>query len=92
MFTKNIEAFKALGSEPRQLILQTIHEGTRNPGKISRKLAMPRSTVEKHIRILLKAELITKQPILNEKQRISVSYTINPLAYQLQDIADKKRL
>ena len=78
-----------MGSEPRQLILQTIHEGTANPGKISRKLAMPRSTVEKHLRTLLQAKLITKQPILNEKQRISVSYTINQLAYQLRDTVDK---
>jgi DNA-binding transcriptional ArsR family regulator len=89
MFTKNIEAFKAMGSEPRQQILQAINEGTSNPGKISRKLTMPRSTVEKHLRILLQANLITKLPILNEKQRISVSYTINPLTYQLRDTVDK---
>ena len=84
MFTGNIDAFKAMGSEPRQLILGVMEHGTKNPGRISRELGMPRSTVEKHIRILLHAKLVRKIPTLNEKDRISVSYEINPLAYQLR--------
>ena len=85
MFTEDIDAFKAMGSEPRQQILGAIEYGTKNPGRISRELGMPRSTVEKHIRILLNAKLVNKIPILNEEDRISVSYEINPLAYQLRE-------
>ena len=85
MFTGNIEAFKAMGSEPRQLILGAMERGIRNPGRISRELGMPRSTVEKHIRILLNARLVRKIPILNEEDRISVSYEINQIAYQLRE-------
>ena len=88
MFTQNIALFKAMGSESRQLILGAMEKGITNPGRIGRELGMPRSTVEKHIRILLKSGLVNKIPILNEKDRISVSYEINPVAFRLREIVD----
>jgi len=87
MFVSNTRIFEAMGSVPRQQILGAIEHGVKNPGKISRELGMPRSTVEKHIRILSEAGLVSKVPVLNEKDRISVSYEINPLAYQLREAA-----
>ena len=88
MFTKKIAPFKAMGSESRQLILGVMEKGATNPGKIGRELGMPRSTVEKHIRILLKARLVNKIPILNEQDRISVSYEINPVVFRLREVLD----
>ncbi|MBN2335213.1 winged helix-turn-helix transcriptional regulator [Candidatus Bathyarchaeota archaeon] len=85
IFANNIEAFKAMGSESRQLILGAIERGVKNPGRIGRELGMPRSTVEKHLRILLKADLVSKVPVLNEENRISVSYEINQIAIRLRE-------
>jgi len=88
MFTQKIAVFKAMGSESRQLILGVMEDGITNPGRIGRELGMPRSTVEKHIRILLKANLVSKIPILNEQDRISVSYEINPVAFSLRKVVE----
>lgn len=85
MFASSIEVFKAMGSKPRQLILEVIERGVKNPGHICRELGLPRSTVEKHIRILLDADLVRKVPILNDQDRISVSYEINSLAFKLRE-------
>ena len=85
MFTEGIDAFKAMGSEPRQLILGAIERGVKNPSAIGRLLHMPRSTVEKHIRILLAARIVRKVPVLKERDRLGVNYELNPLALRLRD-------
>lgn len=85
MFVENVEVFKAMGSEPRVQILGVIEKGEKNPGKIARELGIPRSTVEKHIRVLLNAGLVVKVPVLNELDRISVSYELTDLAFRLRD-------
>lgn len=88
MFVKDPLLFKAFGSEPRLQILGVIERGIKNPGKIGRELTMPRSTVEKHLRILLKAGIVRKVPVLNELDRISVSYELEPLAYKLRKVLE----
>lgn len=88
MFVKDVEVFKAMGSEPRQQILGVIEKGIKNPGQIGVELTMPRSSVEKHLRILLDAGLVSKVPVLNELDRISVSYEINPLAFKLREVVE----
>lgn len=88
MFVNDPSVFKAFGSEPRLQILGVIEGGIKNPGKIGRELAMPRSTVEKHLRILLKSGIVRKVPVLNELDRISVSYELEPLAFKLRGVLE----
>ncbi len=89
MFVDDFKVFRAMGSEPRQKILGAIEKGVKNPAKICRELGMPRSTIEKHIRVLLDAGLVKKVPVLNELNRISVSNEIEELAYRLREKINK---
>ena len=74
---------KALGDRSRLQILECIREGTSNPGKIARKLHRHRSTVEKHLRVLLRNGIVEKVPSLTEKGQLSVKYKITENAVKL---------
>jgi DNA-binding transcriptional ArsR family regulator len=58
---------KALADRSRLQILECIQKDVSNPGDIARKLDRHRSTVEKHLRVLLKAGIVQKVPSLTEK-------------------------
>ena len=85
MFTDRVDVFKAMGSDTRQLILRVIEKGVKNPSRIARELGMPRSTVEKHLRVMLKAGVVNKVPVLNEHGRLGVRYELLEIAYKLKD-------
>ncbi|MFB0543722.1 MAG: ArsR/SmtB family transcription factor [Candidatus Bathyarchaeia archaeon] len=56
---------KALDNETRLQILDSIERSISNPGVIASRLDRPRSTVEKHLRVLRSAGLVEKIPALN---------------------------
>jgi DNA-binding transcriptional ArsR family regulator len=84
MFISKVDVFKAMISEPRQLILRTIDRGIRNLSGIAHELGTPRSTVEKHLRVLLRAGIVEKLPTLDERGRLNVKYEIKNVAYRLR--------
>jgi len=57
---------KALADKTRLKILECIQTGVSNPGDMAGKLKRHRSTVEKHLRVLLKAGIIEKVPSLTK--------------------------
>lgn|GEM_PF-1543672 len=84
MDRREIEVFKALGSESRLQILECIEGGVVNPGEIAEKLERPRSTVEKHLRVLLRAGLVEKVPDLSRKGNLRVIYRVNEVTHRLR--------
>jgi DNA-binding transcriptional ArsR family regulator len=62
-----LKVFRSLSDEPRLKIIRLIVSGTTNPGDIARAMGKHRSTVEKHLRVLLAAGMIQKTPGLNEE-------------------------
>jgi DNA-binding transcriptional ArsR family regulator len=74
---------KALADESRLQILDCIQKGTANPGEIARKLNRHRSTIEKHLRVLLKAKIVEKVPSLTEGGQLSIRYKIRESASRL---------
>jgi DNA-binding transcriptional ArsR family regulator len=81
--------FKTLGNENRLRILQSIEKGVSNPGEMSRDLDMPRSTVEKHLRVLLKARMVEKVPNLNPEGQLRVYYRVSDATWTVLDTAKK---
>lgn len=79
-----MEVFKALGSDSRLQILYCIEEGVTNPGEIAHKLDRPRSTVEKHLRVLLRAGLVEKIPDLSPKGQLRVTYRVKDVTFRLR--------
>jgi len=73
---KTVKVLNALANKSRLQILDCILNGTTNPGEMSKKLKRHRSTVEKHLRILLKANIIEKIPSLTSGGQLSVRYEI----------------
>jgi DNA-binding MarR family transcriptional regulator len=80
---------KALASSSRLEILTCIETGFANPGEIARKLSQHRSTVEKHLRVMLLAGLVEKSPSLNASRQLSIRYKITPKARPLLDVISK---
>jgi DNA-binding transcriptional ArsR family regulator len=74
---------KALADTSRLQILECIENGVSNPGEIARKLDRHRSTVEKHLRVLLKAGIVEKVPSLTEAGHLSIRYRIRGEATQI---------
>lgn len=61
-YEKTEKILKALACKSRLEILECIRKGVSNPGGIARKLRRHRSTVEKHLRVLLAAKVVEKVP------------------------------
>jgi DNA-binding transcriptional ArsR family regulator len=74
---------KALADRSRLQILECIEKGISNPGEIAGKLDRHRSTVEKHLRVLLKAGIVEKVPSLTKAGHLSVQYRIRDKATQI---------
>jgi DNA-binding transcriptional ArsR family regulator len=74
---------KALGDKSRLQIVECIQRGISNPGKMARSLDRHRSTIEKHLRILLKAGIVEKVPSLTDQGHLSISYKITENATRL---------
>ena len=88
---KTERLLKALASKSRLQILECMQRGISNPGEIARKLKRYRSTIEKHVRVLLKADIIDKVPSLTKKGQLTINYKIrdnaNKLLVMIQDVS-----
>jgi DNA-binding transcriptional ArsR family regulator len=80
---KTEKLLKALGDRSRLQIMECIQGGISNPGKIARNLNRHRSTVEKHLRVLLKAGIVEKVPLITSQGHLSISYKITDNAAKL---------
>jgi len=67
---------KAFGDRSRLQILECIERGISNPGKMARELDRHRATVEKHLRVLSRAGIVEKVPVLTSQGHLSISYKI----------------
>ncbi len=73
---RTVKLLQSLANGSRLQIVGCIRDGVTNPGEISKKLRRHRSTVEKHLRILQKANIIEKVPSLTSGGQLSVRYKI----------------
>jgi len=80
---------KALASKSRLQILECLQGGLSNPGEIAKELKRHRSTIEKHLRVLLAANIIEKVPSLTKGGQLTIRYTlrknVNELLVRIQD-------
>jgi DNA-binding transcriptional ArsR family regulator len=74
---KTERLLKALADKSRLQILECIQNQVANPGEIAKKLDRHRSTVEKHLRVLLKAGIVEKVPSLPKAGQLSIRYKVN---------------
>lgn len=74
---------KALASRSRLHILECIQNGISNPGEIARVLGRHRSTIEKHLRVLLAARIVEKVPSLSKGGQLTIRYDIRKKANEL---------
>ena len=74
---------KALGDGSRLQILECVEVGVGNPGKMARNLNRHRSTVEKHLRVLLRAGIVERVPLFTSEGHLSISYKITESAVKL---------
>lgn len=79
-YMKTERILKALASGSRLQILECIQKGISNPGEIARRLRRHRSTVEKHLRVLLAADIVKKVPSLTGGGQLTIRYTIKEKA------------
>jgi DNA-binding transcriptional ArsR family regulator len=82
-YEKTERILKALADKSRLQILNCVQKGISNPGDIAKKLDRHRSTIEKHLRVLLKANVIEKVPSLTESGQLSVRYKARNRAIEL---------
>lgn len=82
-YEKTEKTLKALADKSRLQILDCVQKGISNPGDIAKKLDRHRSTIEKHLRVLLKANVIEKVPSLTESGQLSVRYKARSRAIEL---------
>lgn len=73
-YDKTEKILKALADRSRLQILECIQQGTSNPGDIARKLQRHRSTIEKHLRVLLSANIVEKAPSLTKGGQLTIRY------------------
>jgi len=77
------ELLKALANKSRLQVLECIQKEISNPGEIAKKLNRHRSTIEKHLRVLLTANIVEKVPSLTKSGQLSIRYKIRGNANQL---------
>ena len=82
-YEKTEKILKALACKSRLQILECIGKGVSNPGEIARKLKRHRSTVEKHLRVLLAGKIVEKVPSLSEGGQLMIRYKIRDNAKEL---------
>ncbi|MHA2105831.1 MAG: ArsR/SmtB family transcription factor [Candidatus Hodarchaeales archaeon] len=80
----------SLGNEKRLQIIKLIETEITNPGKIAIEMGIPRTTVEKHIKMLYNNKLIEKIPTLNQKGHLQVNYKNTELLIELLKVIEEK--
>jgi DNA-binding transcriptional ArsR family regulator len=86
---KTEKLLKALADKSRLQILDCIQKDVSNPGEIAKKLKRHRSTIEKHLRVLLAANIVEKVPSLTKGGQLSIRYKIREKANELIVIIQK---
>jgi predicted transcriptional regulator len=70
-----------------------VKKGASNPGEIAKALKRHRSTIEKHLRVLLKAGIVEKVPSLSKGGQLEIRYKIHEnadgLLTAIQDVVRK---
>jgi predicted transcriptional regulator len=84
--------FSALGNERRLTIIELIEKGDSNPGVISKKMDIARSTIEKHIRVLVTAGILEKDPGLSEEGQLRIYYKVKENAKQILEIIKNQEI
>ena len=82
-FEKSEKILKALADRSRLQILECIQEGISNLGEIAEKLKRHRSTVEKHLRVLLAVNIVEKTPSLTKSGQLTIRYKMRDNTSQL---------
>jgi len=82
-YEKTEKLLKAFADKSRLQILECIQKEIANPGEIAKKLGRHRSTVEKHLRVLLAAKVVEKVPSLSKKGQLAIRYKITDNANEL---------
>lgn len=72
----NVEVLAALAEPNRMRIVELLRQGPRTVNEIAEQLEMRQPQASKHLKVLHEAELVTVEPIAN--QRI---YHLNPQAF-----------
>jgi DNA-binding transcriptional ArsR family regulator len=67
---------KAVADRSRLQILECIQNSIDNPGHMARNLHRHRSTIEKHLRVLLQAGIVEKTPSLTDQGHLSIRYKV----------------
>ncbi|HVP40672.1 MAG TPA: helix-turn-helix domain-containing protein [Candidatus Krumholzibacteriaceae bacterium] len=88
-YEKTEKLLNALASKTRLQILELIRKGTSNPGAMARKLNRHRSTVEKHLRVLLAARIVEKVPSLSKGGQLTIQYKISEGAVELLSVVQE---
>jgi len=88
-YEKTEKLLNALASKTRLQILELIREGTSNPGDMARKLNRHRSTIEKHLRVLLTAKIVEKVPSLSKSGQLTIQYKIAEGAVELLSVVQE---
>jgi len=92
-YEKTEKILGALASKTRLQILECIQRGVSNPGDIARELKRHRSTIEKHLRVLLRAKIIKKVPSLTRGGNLTIRYetpeNVKELLASIQTVLQK---
>lgn len=88
-YEKIVKLLNALASKTRLQVLELIREGTSNPGDMARKLNRHRSTIEKHLRVLLSAGIVEKMPSLSKGGQLTIQYKISKGAVELLSVVQE---
>jgi len=90
-YEKTEKILRALASKSRLQILECIQRRVSNPGEIARRLKRHRSTIEKHLRVLLVAGIVEKVPSLRKSGQLTIRYKIrengNKLLAVIQEVS-----
>lgn len=82
-YERTEKVLKALADGSRLRILNCIEKEISNPGEIAKQLKRHRSTIEKHLRVLLAANMVEKVPSLTKRGQLSIRYKIRDDAKEL---------
>jgi len=90
-YEKVEKTLKALASKSRLQILECLQRGISNPGDMAKELKRHRSTIEKHLRVLLAANIIEKVPSLTKGGQLTIRYNMrknaNELLVRIQEVS-----
>ncbi|MBN1330114.1 MAG: winged helix-turn-helix transcriptional regulator [Candidatus Heimdallarchaeota archaeon] len=79
----------AIANERRLQILEKIQLGVSNPGELSRSLNLGRSTIEKHLRVMVAGKVLEKDAGLSSEGQLRIYYKITERAKSILEQLNK---